>query len=130
VLFRSTAVATELARLGVADAGLAELPDYTSARQMQSQLRKRTQLTAKEILTVIDLSATGTWQVPTEITESDGVHWGLSIEQLVGLRRLHGESFARAWQFKGALQKTTSAWQEPAAEVDLQVKLLLRTFRQ
>ncbi|MFT5315623.1 MAG: PiT family inorganic phosphate transporter [Candidatus Krumholzibacteriia bacterium] len=123
-------VAVELESRGIADAGLDAMPNFKNARQLQSYLKSKTQLESDEIFTVIELAATGLWQVPEVILESDGVHWGLNSEQVAGLQKLQGQSFDRSWLLREALQKTTSAWREPAAEVESKIILVTRVIRQ
>ncbi len=123
-------VAAEVARRGVEDPGLEDLLNYKNARQMQSQLQELTHLDSADILTVIEVAATGSWLVPEEFTFTEGAHWNLSSAQVEGIRQLRGESFSHAWQFRNALRKTTPAWREPLAEVEEQLELALRAFRQ
>jgi len=135
-----TEAITELAHRGVTDEGLVGLPEQDSARAMQHLVRSRTKLSAQDVATVLDVTASGSWEV--SLVAKDPSVWedmGLTAEQLGALYKLDGRHFERAWQFRQALAAASPAWrlrpedglanEKWNKELKNQLSLLLRVCR-
>ena len=134
-----TDTVAELDRRGIADAGLAELSDRTSARDLQRSLQEQTELSSGDISEVLEVSATGNWQVSQALADPNlEQSLGLNADQMNALRLIEGATFEHAWQFHQALAEASVSWKKRPdelanrkwnKELKSQLSLLLRVCR-
>ncbi|MCP4572783.1 MAG: inorganic phosphate transporter [bacterium] len=133
-------VVEELARQGVADAGLDEIAGTTFANgvKFKRDLETATTLAEDDIHRVIELSRLGHWMIdPGILAEKIDTRW-LTAAQLDALRTLADRRYERSWLMHRELAATSPDWSErpPAAihrswnkELAAKLVFLDRVFR-